>query len=93
MNMRMTVEQRRAALMSARADLESTIYSMCMSLGLDVDSLDDIRHIDRLWLDPDLEIPVIAADDPEWPQFMKLQHLVTRLTLVIDKLEGPNRIV
>ena len=89
----MTVEQKRAALLAARQDLEKTIYSICLSLGLDVDSLDDIRHIDRLWLDPNLEIPVIAADDPEWPQFMKLQHLVTRLTLVIDKLEGPNRIV
>jgi len=91
--LKMTPEQRRKALLDARRDLEATIYTMAAALGLDVDLLDDITQIGSLWHDPELDIPTIAADDREWPIYLKLGHLTDRLALVIDKLEGPNRIV
>lgn len=92
-NLQLTTEQRRAALESARRDVETTIYTMASSLGLDVESLDDITNIGSLWQDPETELPTIAADDPEWPVYLKLGHLADRLAVIIDKLEGPNRIV
>ena len=92
-NLQLTPEQRRQALESARRDLETNIYSMSAALGLDVDSLDDITQIGNLWHDPETGLPTVAATDPDWPVCLKLGHLADRLALVIDKLEGPNRIV
>lgn len=92
-NLNMTVEQRRLALVTARRDLESSIYALAVALGLDVDSLDDITHIGSLWHDPQTDLPTVDAADPDWPHYMRLGHMTDRLALIVDKLEGPNRIV
>lgn len=92
-NLQMTTEQRRKALLDARRDIETTIYTMASSLGLDVEQLDDITEIGKLWHDPETDLPTVSADDRDWPAYLKLGHLADRLALVIDKLEGPNRIV
>jgi hypothetical protein len=92
-NLNMTTEQRRLALITARRDLEGSIYVLAVALGLDVDSLDEITHVGSLWHDPETDLPTVDSSDPEWPNYMRLGHMTDRLALIIDKLEGPNRIV
>lgn len=91
--LRLSVEERRASLMSARKDVERSIYALAAQLGVDIEAVDDLTLIGSLWVDPELEIPTIDADDPEWPVYRRLVLLADRLELIVSKLEGPNRIV
>lgn len=82
--------QKRAALLRAREDLEKLIYSIGISLDLELEGV-DLTKISDLWAAEDGSS--LIAGNPNAPAFEYLEQLAFRLTKIIDKLEGPNRIV
>jgi len=88
----LTIEQRRKALQAVRKDLELTIYSLAASLGVDADEVQDLTLIGALWHDTETDLPGIDPTSPEHTIYNKLIACADRLELVVEKLEGPNRI-
>jgi hypothetical protein len=86
----LTPSQKRAALIRGRQDLEKLIYAIGLTLDLELENA-DLTKISHLWSDEDGNSTI--AGDPNEHAYKHLEHLCNRLRSIIDKLEGPNRIV
>lgn len=82
--------QKRAALLRARQDLEKLIYAVGLSLDLDLDGV-DLTKITDIWTADDGTSLITGNQNAG--AYNYLEQLAFRLTNIIDKLEGPNRVV
>ena len=89
----MTRDQRRAALLRARSHIEGAMYALATTLGLDADAMDYLIP-DKLWDTGDEGVSKIDDfSDESKRQYNELITLSKHLSTIIEKLEGPNRVV
>lgn len=88
----MTRDQRRAALLRARSHIEGAMYALATTLGLDADAMDYLIP-DKLW---QISLGVSTIDDlneEDRRPYVQLKTMSEHLTTIVEKLEGPNRVV
>jgi len=88
----MTRDQRRTALLRAKSHLEGAMYSIVATLGFDPDELDYLIP-DKLWqISPGVSMIDDLTEEGKRP-YNQLKKMSEHLSTIIEKLEGPNRVV
>lgn len=89
----MTREQRRTVLLRARSHIEASMYALASTIGLDADAMDYLIP-DKLWQTDVQGVSKIDdfSDEGKRPYY-ELVTLSKHLSTIIEKLEGPNRVV
>jgi hypothetical protein len=89
----MNRDQRRTALLRARSNLEGAMYSMVTTLGFDPDELDYLIP-DKLWQTEVVGVSLIDDYNEEQRRpYSQLKKMSEHLSTIVEKLEGPNRVV
>ena len=84
--------ERRKALLQARRDVELSMYSIAAARGLDADNM-DYENPDHLWKDDVGESEVYDLPVEQLRPYLDLQELSLHFKKIVEKLEGPNRVV
>ena len=89
----MTNAERRRVLVRAKKDVEVTMYELATSLSLDADAMDYTRP-EVLW-QTDVEGVSLIDDKSEEDKkpYTNLMKLSENFIQIVEKLEGPNRVV
>lgn len=86
------VDEQRRILIQTRTELEKEIIKLCASLGVDYAASENIAELPILWSDEESDT-YVAETDPEKHVYDLLTHLIGRFMQVVNKLEGPNRLI
>jgi hypothetical protein len=85
--------ERRAALIRARKDIETSMYSIAMSLGLDADAM-DYSNPSILWqTDVEGVSQIDHLSDEQKRPYVDILNCSINFRKIVEKLEGPNRVV
>ena len=85
--------ERRAALIRARKDIETSMYSIAMSVGLDADAM-DYSNPSILWqTDVEGVSQIDHLPDEEKRPYVDILNCSINFRKIVEKLEGPNRVV
>ena len=89
----MTNDERRAALLRARKDVEISMYTLALSVGLDADSM-DYAQPDVLWQTETEGVSQIdhLSDELKRP-YVDLLNSSLNFKKLVEKRAGPNRVV
>ena len=89
----MTNAERRQVLVRAKKDVEVTMYELATSLSLDADAMDYTRP-EILWqTDVEGVSQIDSKSDEEKKPYVNLMKLSENFTQIVEKLEGPYRVV
>ena len=89
----MTTEERRQVLLRSKKDVETTMYEMASSMGLDADAM-DYSNPDVLWQTDVEGVSLIDnLDEAGKKPYENLKKLSEHFNNILGKLQGPNRVV
>jgi hypothetical protein len=89
-NFQLPSSQRREVLLKARQDIEYNLYAKAALMGLDLD-LFDPQNPGHSWNYTGVDTQVEQGFTKDTIQTM--ERLGTTLRSIIEKLEGPNRVI
>lgn len=85
-------DEKRRILIRTRQEIEGEIIKLSASLGIDFESVENIADLPILWSDEESD-SYIPETHPSRHVYDLLTNLIGRLMQLVNKLEGPNRLI